>query len=569
MQNDAQFCQVFFNSKSITMKNIILSCLFFFLVLQVNAQQSKWQQVIDRTNWSATLVDVCSTNDGNFILLSTLHTSDQSTDFHLLKVDPDGNHLWSQTIDVAHFDFAKKCVFFRGGIYILGEYQNNPNDYARTTLIRVAIDATIEFTKFYEFKDVNLQGTDLYIGGINDLYISGQIFPLTSGVVHYTNIFVMRLKSNGNKVWMKEVNSSSGTNPITLHGPKIFQYVDGDIYLGASVKDKKRRGVFVMRMDNNAHVYWSNNYLLTEEPNYGLEILNINKGSDSEDLACFTQRIVNFEGGQLTSVFQINNQTGALVNHHELGRINHDVHYRNGVYHLLDEPNWYEGDFGALYLRTFDAHQFFAINGMRYTNSLFVQAPSGALASYQSRLQLAVSGVVNPNQFPSVTETWIAKAETDGTTGCNESILTPYVGGLNPVQEAVSVSFWPFDAAMNVTRPVNGKPQLNKTFLCFDPGRNDDESRLRNGKNPIPSEQLIVYPNPAQEVISLSISDGMVPYEGYRVVIYNVQGEGVQRFDQLRTSEVELDIAPLSPGIYWVEVEGMTTKSLKGRFLKL
>lgn len=73
---------------------------------------------------------------------------------------------------------------------------------------------------------------------------------------------------------------------------------------------------------------------------------------------------------------------------------------------------------------------------------------------------------------------------------------------------------------------------------------------------------LEVFPNPALDFIALAIQSEFLPVD---VSIFTIKGEKILAL-QLQSTECEIDIADLPPGIYVVEARG--EKVLRGKFVK-
>jgi hypothetical protein len=76
------------------------------------------------------------------------------------------------------------------------------------------------------------------------------------------------------------------------------------------------------------------------------------------------------------------------------------------------------------------------------------------------------------------------------------------------------------------------------------------------------SGKVMVYPNPAQDVINISIPEG---FEAEKAEIFDVLGKRVMMLDQ---EYADIDISHLEAGLYFVVVKNKSVRMLNGKFVK-
>ena len=75
-------------------------------------------------------------------------------------------------------------------------------------------------------------------------------------------------------------------------------------------------------------------------------------------------------------------------------------------------------------------------------------------------------------------------------------------------------------------------------------------------ENPAPS--IFVYPNPAREVVKISVDGGKTSV----LKIYNIMGILVEEFE-MNSDNIEVNISGYEKGIYYLHVDGKTVKMVK------
>ncbi|MHC1708750.1 MAG: T9SS type A sorting domain-containing protein [Bacteroidales bacterium] len=120
----------------------------------------------------------------------------------------------------------------------------------------------------------------------------------------------------------------------------------------------------------------------------------------------------------------------------------------------------------------------------------------------------------------------------------------------------------------------NYNPQANKNVqeICCYPGFCND--RMLDQVCPdlkknttIDQRELYIFPNPASDILNLSLSNGKL--SNWIVDIYNVHGQLIKHFNNVinNNEEIIIDVSDLNSGIYWIQLSDFQD-TISGKFIK-
>ncbi len=213
--------------------------------------------------------------------------SNGEDDIFIQKLDANGNLLWAKSIGGRKQDWARACTMdARGNIYIIGfsqgtiDFDPGRTDYTLTSVegrdfFILKLDARGNFI-WVKPMGSSLKNRAIAIDVLGNVYVTGYFW----GTVDFdpgmgrmeltsaggTDVFVLKLDSNGNFIWAKSIRGTSGdwSNSIAI-GP------DGDLYITGgfegiadfdpSAAEAKLHShgigdIFVQKLDANGNFIW-------------------------------------------------------------------------------------------------------------------------------------------------------------------------------------------------------------------------------------------------------------------------------------------------------------------------
>ena len=198
------------------MKNISIGVFFLFGVLQTQAQETKtlWQKDISSTTQDF-LTTMTSTIDRQILISgSSINTKSQQVstgsqqsnkgyDYHILKLDQQGNKLWDKYFGGTRHDYLMSSIATEeGGFALIGtSFSNQSGDK----------------------KENNLGGSDLWM---------------------------VRLDENGEELWQKTLGTKSNDEASA-----VVQSTDMGFFVAGNINDNKKlfgsKDVFVSKLDKD------------------------------------------------------------------------------------------------------------------------------------------------------------------------------------------------------------------------------------------------------------------------------------------------------------------------------
>ena len=199
-----------------TMKQISIGVFFLFGVLQTHAQETKtlWQKDI-QSSAQDFLTTMTSTIDRQILLSGSsinqksqqLSTDNQQQnkgyDYHILKLDQQGNKLWDKYFGGTRHDYLMSSIATKeGGFMLTGtSFSNQSGDK----------------------KEYNLGGSDVWL---------------------------IRLSESGEELWQKTLGTKSNDEASS-----VVQSIDEGFFVAGNINDNKKlfgsKDVFVSKLDKN------------------------------------------------------------------------------------------------------------------------------------------------------------------------------------------------------------------------------------------------------------------------------------------------------------------------------
>jgi len=217
---------------------ILQAIILFFSFVIISQAQVTFQKTIGGSGSDAGK-SVCQTNDGGYIIAgSTESFGAGDFDIYLIKTDTHGNIIWTKTFGGANDDFGNSVQQTSdGGCIVIGYSYSFGSGFTDIYLIKVDVNGDTLWTKAYG-------GTGYDYGTFVQQTFDGEyVFTGTlSTAFGDVNTCLMKLDINGDTVWVKTFGGSDHDNghsfQQTADGGFIitgltesFGEVYGDVYL--------------------------------------------------------------------------------------------------------------------------------------------------------------------------------------------------------------------------------------------------------------------------------------------------------------------------------------------------
>jgi hypothetical protein len=212
---------------------------------------------------------VCQLSDSSYLITgSSSSFGEGPAQAFILHVDSSGNRLWSNSYGGAESDWGRRIFAVEGdGIYVAGYTNSFGNGLFDFYFFKTDFQGNLLFEKTY--------------GGSNFEKLHGAVMmPDTTFILvgetlsndtEIEDMYLMRLKSNGDTIWTKTIGSAGKdvAKNVNIVNDSTFIVV-GDYF----VQDSLMQKAIVMKMNVNGNIDWTN--YAGQSGNYSLNDVTIN-----------------------------------------------------------------------------------------------------------------------------------------------------------------------------------------------------------------------------------------------------------------------------------------------------
>lgn len=233
----------------------------FFLVKMDSTGNILWGKTYGGQN-AEVIGEMKKLSNGSLLIAggskSYIDTVDR--DMYVINVDTGGNLIWSKTFYDSNFGVIIDIEQGKNGDIILVGAINNlfGADSANAVLVCLDIDGSTKWIKEYDigYNEIFCEIVSTEDFGFN---ITGHI---SSDIILFDDVFVMKIDSSGNQVWGKVYGSPDS---VRLLNSGIHMLVDQDdnVLISAFTKDygtQIGRDFLLLKHDANGNLLWANRY---------------------------------------------------------------------------------------------------------------------------------------------------------------------------------------------------------------------------------------------------------------------------------------------------------------------
>ncbi len=284
----------------------IIKILFIFGVLTItqNIQaQIKFFNIYTNNGYDFG-EGVCQLSDSSYLITgSSSSFGEAPAQAFILHVDSLGNRLWSNAYGGAESDWGRRIFAVEGdGIYVAGYTNSFGNGLFDFYFFKTDFQGNLLFEKTYGgSKFEKLHGAVMMPD--TTFILVGET---SSNDTEVEDMYLMRLKSNGDTIWTKTIGSTGKdiAKNVNIVNDTTFIVV-GDYFVTDSLMQK----AIVMKMNVNGNIDWTN--YTGQNGNYSLNDVTINNGIVR---AVGSNFVVNNDLTQFTYIYKyLANVDGSLI----------------------------------------------------------------------------------------------------------------------------------------------------------------------------------------------------------------------------------------------------------------
>jgi len=441
----------------------------------------------------------------------------------------------------------------------------------------------------------------------NGLIIAG--WTQSFGAASY-DFWILKTDANGNLQWQKRIGGSNEDQAWSVSVDiNAYFVVGGTNSYGAGLTD-----LWAMKLDNNGNILWQNTYGSSgDDAPPGAYDEYAAKGIIDQNGNYLISGTSDGVGHGSTDIYlaKLNPANGNIIWQYAYGNTDEEstwnfVESSSGGYYLpgnTTDPSTYEGDLWVVYVDTSGAIQWqktFGINNAWDEALNATSLPDGSIvcASYAEQnsskwiataLKIDVSGnLIWANQYdaggelewtnvviPLNDNTLAFAGVTTNTAIWNEdltllrtnnsgkisncsdiSAFTPVVTNTNTTQQPINLTVNNTTVSPINTSASGNNVTVSKNVLCSE--------LISDVNNEFLSDNLIVYPNPAKENITIKFSAIQPEIIS---ILYDQIGQEIERNIWLNTRSLNLSLKG-APGLYFLELYGHKENRILVKILK-
>lgn len=228
--------------------------IFIFLLLSYCSQAQSFRRIIG--NGNATYArDIIQLSDTNYLITGcSSGYGNYTANAFLMKVDRNGNFLWSKTYGGGNADWAMELIENPDGSITFAGYTNSiGNGGYDIWLVNTDANGNLNWEKTFGGSDWDFAHS---IRHSNDggYLITGKTYSYGNGG---TDAFILKCNASGDSLWMQTYGGLSNDE-----GMDIVQSNSGSIYVTGSTQSPPANGTdaWFFKTDANGNLSWEKNY---------------------------------------------------------------------------------------------------------------------------------------------------------------------------------------------------------------------------------------------------------------------------------------------------------------------
>jgi hypothetical protein len=247
---------------------------------------------------------ICQLSDSSYLITgSSSSFGEAPAQAFILHVDSLGNRLWSNAYGGAESDWGRRIFAVEGdGIYVAGYTNSFGSGLFDFYFFKTDFEGNLLFEKTYGgSKFEKLHGAVMMPD--TTFILVGET---SSNDTEVEDMYLMRLKSNGDTIWTKTIGSAGKdiAKNVNIVNDSTFIVV-GDYFVTDSLMQK----AIVLKMNLNGNIDWTN--YTGQNGNYSLNDVTVNNGIIR---AVGSNFVINSDQTQFTYIYKyLANTDGSLI----------------------------------------------------------------------------------------------------------------------------------------------------------------------------------------------------------------------------------------------------------------
>lgn len=223
---------------------------FNVYLLKINADGQKlWSKQFGGAGDDLGFRIIPTTVSGGYLIVgSTNSLGNGQRDVFLVKVDAQGNQVWSKAYGTTGDDDGKSVMEVTDGYLVTGSAFNVANGTTDGYLLKVDFNGNEVWSKFFGSATEIDKANDLVLAADGNVVLTGSTGATSDG-------WLLKADLDGNQVWSKTFGG-----PLGDEANSILKTTDGDLVVaGVTELTAANADAFLTRFDNDGNQIWTNN----------------------------------------------------------------------------------------------------------------------------------------------------------------------------------------------------------------------------------------------------------------------------------------------------------------------
>ncbi|MBI4650548.1 Ig-like domain-containing protein [Candidatus Desantisbacteria bacterium] len=207
------------------------------------------------TTWTKTYGEVSSTqysvrqaSDKGYVIVGNTYSN---SDIYFMKTDSTGNTAWAKTLGTVNSDWGKSILETKNGNYIIIGSTNSPENSSDFYLVKTNSSGDTTWTK--KFGGV----TDDFGESVEETEDSGYIITGSTNSSSSSDVYLIKTDSNGNKIWDTTFGGTGEEHGYSVKQTKDNGYIiGGSIFPGPSGMDD----IYLIKTDSTGNKQWEKTF---------------------------------------------------------------------------------------------------------------------------------------------------------------------------------------------------------------------------------------------------------------------------------------------------------------------
>ncbi len=200
---------------------------------------------------------IMETSDGGFIIAGSAHDPLKSNRYScmLIKIDQDGNSVWTKVTDAGFHSFKAKCIIagIDGGYVVSGEAVKNVKEKTDAAIVKFDLSGNTVWTRAY---GGNLDDSAAKIIQTDDrgYLICGTTYVSTA---ENNDIYLVKTDAEGDCVWARTYGDM-----LNEFGESVISDGKGGYVIGSTSESftQGSSDLYIIKTDSSGTPLWSRNF---------------------------------------------------------------------------------------------------------------------------------------------------------------------------------------------------------------------------------------------------------------------------------------------------------------------